>query len=81
VTVNEKEMDKDPTEREVSHKLASYTMPKWNLKDLPRGVGEEENGIELKKNQWIIDREDNYRKKRLKKLFHPIEAMLSPWET
>jgi splicing factor 3B subunit 1 len=71
MTVNEKEMDQDPTEREVSQKLASYTMPKLNLKDLPRGVGKEEDGIGLKKPQWIIDREDDYRKRRLNIIISP----------
>jgi hypothetical protein len=47
--VNEKESDQDPTKREVAWKLVSYTAPKLNLKDLLRGVGEEEDGIGLKK--------------------------------
>jgi hypothetical protein len=63
--VNEEEKDQDPTERKVSQKLASYTMPKLMLKDFPRGVGEEEDGIGLKKPQQIIDREDNYMTRRL----------------
>jgi splicing factor 3B subunit 1 len=51
--------------------LASYTVPKLNLKDLPRGVGKEEDGIGLKKSQWIIDKEDDYRKRRLNRIISP----------
>jgi splicing factor 3B subunit 1 len=69
--VNEKEMDQDPTESEVSQKLASYTTPTLNLKDSPRGVGTKEAGIELKNPQRIIDREDDYRKRRLNKIIFP----------
>jgi splicing factor 3B subunit 1 len=41
------------------------------LKDLPRGVGEEEDGIRLKKPQQIIDREYDYKKRRLNKIISP----------
>jgi len=46
-------------------------MPKLNLNDLPRGIGEEEDSIWLKKPQWIIDREENYMKRRLNKIIFP----------
>jgi hypothetical protein len=81
MTVNEKEMDQDHTEREVTWKLASYTMPKLTLKDLLRGIGEEEDDIKLKKPQQIVNKEEDYMKRRLKKLYCLIETMLSPWET
>jgi len=46
-------------------------MPKLNLKDLPRGVGKEEDGFGLKKSQWIIDKEGNYRNRRLNRIISP----------
>jgi hypothetical protein len=64
MTINDKEMDQDPTEREVSHKLALYTTTKLNLKDLPRGIGEEEDGIRLKKPH----------QRRLKKIIFPSRS-------
>jgi splicing factor 3B subunit 1 len=51
--------------------LASYTTPTLNLKDSPRGVGTKEDGIRLKNPQHIIDREDDYRKRRLNKIIFP----------
>jgi splicing factor 3B subunit 1 len=78
MTVKEKETDQDPTEREVSQKLALYTMPKLNLKDFPRGVGEKEDGVGLKKPQQIIDREDDYRKRRLNNYFSSEKRCFLP---
>lgn len=71
IPVNEEEEDQDPTEREVARKLASYTAPKSVLKDLPRGVAEEEDDFGFKKPQRIIDREDDYRKRRLNRIISP----------
>jgi hypothetical protein len=81
MTTKEKEPDQDPTEREVAQKLASYPVPKLNLKEIPRDVGKEEDGIRLKKPQRIIDREDDYRKRCLIELFFLVEVMIFPWET
>ncbi|CAK9234840.1 unnamed protein product [Sphagnum troendelagicum] len=71
IPVNEDEEEaQDPTEREVARKLASYTAPKSVLADLPRGeVTDEQLGF--KKPQRIIDREDDYRKKRLNRIISP----------
>jgi splicing factor 3B subunit 1 len=68
--VNEKESDQIPLKEKLP-KLASYTVPKLNLKDLPRGIGKEEDGIGLKKSQQIIDKEDDYRKRRLNRIISP----------
>jgi hypothetical protein len=51
--------------------LASYTIPKLMMKDFPRGIVKEDNGIELKKPQHIIDREDDYRTRKLNIIIHP----------
>jgi hypothetical protein len=69
MTVKEKETDQDPTEREVSQKLASYTTPKLNLKNFPKAIGEKEDGVVLKQPQQSIAREDDYRKRRLNNYF------------
>jgi hypothetical protein len=63
ITLNEKKTDRDPIERKFSRKLALCTVSILNLKDLPSCVGEEEDGIRLKKPQWIIDKEYDYRKR------------------
>eukprot|EP01018_Ginkgo_biloba_P035429 Gb_20157 [translate_table: standard] len=69
---NDEEEDQDATEREVARKLASYTAPKSLLKDLPRGGGgDDDDDFGFKKPQRIIDREDDYRKRRLNRIISP----------
>eukprot|EP01018_Ginkgo_biloba_P035221 Gb_14294 [translate_table: standard] len=68
---NEDEEDQDAAEREVARKLASYTAPKSVLKDLPRGGGDDDDDFGFKKPQRIIDREDDYRKRRLNRIISP----------
>lgn len=71
IPVNEEEDEQDPTEREVARKLASYTAPKSVLLDLPRGSESTEDDFGFKKPQRIIDREDDYRKRRLNRIISP----------
>ncbi|KAK9125075.1 hypothetical protein Scep_013921 [Stephania cephalantha] len=74
IAVNEDDDVPDAGESEVARKLASYTAPKSVLKEMPRGVGEDDNGGDLggfKKPQKIIDREDDYRRRRLNRMISP----------
>ncbi|XP_059065494.1 uncharacterized protein LOC131032362 [Cryptomeria japonica] len=66
---NEDEEEGDAAEREIARKLASYTAPKSLLKDLPQ-TGEDDD-LGFKKPQRIIDREDDYRKRRLNRIISP----------
>ena len=70
IPVNEEEDEQDATEREVARKLASYTAPKSILSDLPRGEAADDD-FGFKKPQKIIDREDDYRKRRLNRIISP----------
>ena len=50
----------------LGSRMASYTAPASLLKEMPRGGGaEEDDDIGFKKLQRIIDREDDYRRRRL----------------
>ncbi|CAO2834766.1 unnamed protein product, partial [Amaranthus hypochondriacus] len=54
---------------EVARKLASYTAPKSLLKDMP-GIGSDvDDGF--RKPSRIIDREDDYRRRRLDRVISP----------
>ncbi|CAI5475130.1 unnamed protein product [Closterium sp. Yama58-4] len=70
IPVMEDEEEQDATEREVARKLASYTAPKELLHELPRGEAEEE-AAGFKKPSRIIDREDDYRRRRLHRIISP----------
>ena len=72
IVVNEDDEEalQDPTEREVAKKLSSYTAPKSVTQDLPRG-DVFDDGIGFKKPSRIIDREDDYRRKRLSRIISP----------
>ncbi|KAL2624256.1 hypothetical protein R1flu_008501 [Riccia fluitans] len=71
IPVNEEDEEPQNTaEREVARKLASYTAPKSVLTDRPRGEVTDED-LGLKKPQRIIDREDDYRKRRLNRILSP----------
>ncbi|KAL5981994.1 Splicing factor 3B subunit 1 [Asimina triloba] len=72
IPVNEEDEDQDAGEREIARKLASYTAPKSVLKELPKGMGGDEgDDFGFKKPQKIIDREDDYRKRRLNRIISP----------
>eukprot|EP00850_Spirogloea_muscicola_P020877 SM000229S07513 [mRNA] locus=s229:150597:158007:+ [translate_table: standard] len=70
IAATEDEEEQDVTEREVARKLASYTAPKSVLNDLPRGEATDED-LGLKRPGRIIDREDDYRKRRLNRIISP----------
>ncbi|KAK3414130.1 hypothetical protein EUGRSUZ_I02637 [Eucalyptus grandis] len=73
IPVNEEEDNLEGMDSEVARKLASYTAPKSLLKEMPRGSGEEDDAgmAGFKKPQRIIDREDDYRKRRLNRVISP----------
>lgn len=73
IPVNEDEENLDAMDNEVARKLASYTAPKSLLKEMPRGGAEDDNddALGFKKPQRIIDREDDYRKRRLNRVISP----------
>ncbi|EEF36520.1 Splicing factor 3B subunit, putative [Ricinus communis] len=62
--------DLDIGDNEVARKLASYTAPKSLLKEMPRG-GDDDNDSGFKKPSRIIDREDDYRRRRLNRGLSP----------
>ncbi|KAF2294154.1 hypothetical protein GH714_007933 [Hevea brasiliensis] len=68
IAVNDEEFDVG--DNEVARKLASYTAPKSLLKEMPRGADEMDDGG-FKKPSKIIDREDEYRRRRLNRVISP----------
>ncbi|KGN53720.1 splicing factor 3B subunit 1 [Cucumis sativus] len=70
IPVNEDDENLESQVNVVGRKLASYTAPKSLLKEMPRGVDEDED-LGYKKPQRIIDREDDYRKRRLNRVISP----------
>jgi splicing factor 3B subunit 1 len=71
-------MDHDPTKSEISQKLTSYMTPQWNRKMWPKDIGEKEEVVNLKQPQRIIDREENYRKRRLTNYFSSEKRCFPP---
>ncbi|KAF2294141.1 hypothetical protein GH714_007833 [Hevea brasiliensis] len=69
IAVNDEE-EFDVGDNEVARKLASYTAPKSLLKEMPRGADEMDDGG-FKKPSKIIDREDEYRRRRLNRVISP----------
>ncbi|KAM3288470.1 Splicing factor 3B subunit 1 [Capsicum chinense] len=63
--------DNFDTENEVARKMASFTAPKQFFKEVPRGGGEEEEVSGFNKPSKIIDREDDYRRRRLNRVISP----------
>lgn len=61
--------DADAMDNEVARKLASYTAPKSLLKEMPGVGGDADDGF--RKPQRIIDREDDYRRRRLNRVISP----------
>ncbi|KAM7271624.1 hypothetical protein ACFE04_030838 [Oxalis oulophora] len=71
IPVNDDENDEtDAMDNEVARRLASYTAPKSLLKEMPRGGDDDDDGG-LRKPSRIIDREDDYRKRRLNRIISP----------
>ncbi|KAL3686845.1 hypothetical protein R1sor_013154 [Riccia sorocarpa] len=72
IAVNEEEDEErqDALERVVVKRMASYTAPKSVLTDVPRGEATDE-ALGFRKPQRIIDREDDYRKRRLRRALSP----------
>ncbi|XP_052174881.1 uncharacterized protein LOC127789869 [Diospyros lotus] len=72
IPVNDEDYENfDSMDSEVARKLASYTAPKSLLKDMPRGGDEDASMGGFKKPQRIIDREDDYRRRRLNRVISP----------
>eukprot|EP00240_Pyramimonas_obovata_P000041 CAMPEP_0118921466 /NCGR_PEP_ID=MMETSP1169-20130426/734_1 /TAXON_ID=36882 /ORGANISM="Pyramimonas obovata, Strain CCMP722" /LENGTH=1306 /DNA_ID=CAMNT_0006862191 /DNA_START=153 /DNA_END=4073 /DNA_ORIENTATION=- len=67
----EEEGDHDEREQMVAKKLASYTAPKSIMEDIPRAEGATDADMGFMKPTRIIDREDDYRKRRLNRLISP----------
>ncbi|XP_054777615.1 uncharacterized protein LOC129285767 [Prosopis cineraria] len=70
IPANEDEENLDAMDNEVARKLASYTAPKSLMKDMP-GVGDADADVGFRKPQRIIDREDDYRQRRLNRIISP----------
>ncbi|KAK7412454.1 hypothetical protein VNO78_03916 [Psophocarpus tetragonolobus] len=70
IPANEDDENLDAIDNEVARKLASYTAPKSLLKDMP-SAPDSDNDIGFRKPQRIIDREDDYRRRRLNQIISP----------
>ncbi|CAA6657017.1 unnamed protein product [Spirodela intermedia] len=69
IPVNEEDEEQETDVSEIAKRMASYTGPK--VKELiPRG-SEADEDIGFKKPQRIIDREDDYRRRRLQQIISP----------
>ncbi|KAK9943941.1 hypothetical protein M0R45_009530 [Rubus argutus] len=62
--------DENVDDNELARKMASYTAPKSLMSDMPRG-GDEDDGSGMPKSKKIIDREDDYRRRRLNRIISP----------
>ncbi|KAL2340581.1 hypothetical protein Fmac_008521 [Flemingia macrophylla] len=70
IPANEDDENLDAIDNEVARKLASYTAPKSLLKDMP-SAPESDADVGFRKPQRIIDREDDYRRRRLNQIISP----------
>ena len=70
IPANEDEENVDAMDNEVARKLASYTAPKSLLKEMP-GSGDGDAELGFNKPRRIIDREDDYRRRRLNQIISP----------
>ncbi|XP_020232307.1 splicing factor 3B subunit 1 [Cajanus cajan] len=70
IPANEDDENLDAMDNEVARKLASYTAPKSLLKDMP-SAPESDADVGFRKPQRIIDREDDYRRRRLNQIISP----------
>ncbi|XP_047310537.1 splicing factor 3B subunit 1 [Impatiens glandulifera] len=71
IPVNEEEEIVESTESEFRKKLSSYTAPKSIMNEIPKGGEEEDSMGGFQKPQRIIDREDDYRRRRLTRIISP----------
>ncbi|GMH15903.1 hypothetical protein Nepgr_017744 [Nepenthes gracilis] len=69
IPVHDEDENADAMENDVARKLASYTAPKSLLKDMPGGA--EDSGDGFRRPQRIIDREDDYRRRRFNQAISP----------
>ena len=51
--------------------MASYTAPRSLMNDMPRGADEDEDSSGMPRSKKIIDREDDYRRRRLNRIISP----------
>lgn len=70
IPVNDEDDEQDDGGRDVVRRMASITGPK-SLKDLPRVGAEVDDDSGFKKPSRIIDREDDYRRRRLDRIISP----------
>ncbi|XP_057429488.1 uncharacterized protein LOC130722689 [Lotus japonicus] len=70
IPANDDDDNLDAIDNEVARKLASYTAPKSLLKDMP-SAPETDADLGFRKSQRIIDREDDYRQRRLNRIISP----------
>lgn len=70
IAVGEEDEEQDERERLVASKLASYTAPKSVLSDLPTQEDGDQDGS-FGGSQRIVDREDEYRRRRLARIISP----------
>ncbi|KAK6151376.1 hypothetical protein DH2020_014011 [Rehmannia glutinosa] len=70
IPVNDDEDNFDPTENEIARKMSSFTAPKQFFKE-PLRTGEEDEMSGFKQPGKIIDREDDYRRRRLNRIISP----------
>ncbi|KAL0404738.1 UNVERIFIED_CONTAM: hypothetical protein Sradi_2114600 [Sesamum radiatum] len=70
IPVNDEEDNLDATENEIARKMASFTAPKQFFKE-PLRTGEEDEISGFKQPSKIIDREDDYRRRRLNRIISP----------
>ncbi|KAF6143364.1 hypothetical protein GIB67_001308 [Kingdonia uniflora] len=72
IPVNEDEDAQDPGESVVAKKVASYTAPKSVLNDMPMGGSGKDEDLGFQKvGKAIVDREDDYRRRRLNQVISP----------
>ncbi|XP_061365450.1 uncharacterized protein LOC133308768 [Gastrolobium bilobum] len=72
IPANEDDENLDVMDNEVARKLASYTAPKSLLKEMPGAAAADGDAdLGFRKPQRIIDREDDYRRRRLNQIISP----------
>lgn len=69
IPVDDEEENADGMDSELVRKMASYTAPKSLLKEMPGVGGDADDGF--RKPSRIIDREDEYRRRRLARVISP----------
>ncbi|CAA3003568.1 splicing factor 3B subunit 1 [Olea europaea subsp. europaea] len=70
IPVNDDEDNFDATENEIAKKMASFTAPKQFFKE-PLRTGDDDEMSGFKQPGKIIDREDDYRRRRLNRIISP----------